>query len=64
MTQEPAIRVGLTRDGLERIEIFADTRQDRDRAIRAVLSVSEELEELESGIRKVLADRTVISVHR
>lgn len=52
--KEPAIRVGLTRDGLERIEIFADTRQDRDLAIRAVLNASTEIEELGRQIRKVL----------
>ncbi len=52
--KEPAIRVGLTRDGLERIEIFADTRQDRDCCIRAVLGASEELEQLQRAAREVL----------
>lgn len=52
--QEPAIRVGLTKDGLERIEIFVDTRQDRDRAIRAVLNASEQIERLGRAVREVL----------
>jgi hypothetical protein len=52
--QEPAIRIGLTRSGTERVEIFADSRQDRDRAIRAILRVSEKLEELERAVREVL----------
>jgi len=52
--KEPAIRVGLTRDGLERIEIFADTRQDRDRCIRAVLNASDEIERLGRAVREVL----------
>jgi hypothetical protein len=52
--QEPAIRIGLTRSGTERIEIFADSRQDRDRAIYAVLRASEKIEELERAVREVL----------
>jgi hypothetical protein len=52
--QEPAIRIGLTRSGTERIEIFADTRQDRDRCITAILRASEKLEELERAVREVL----------
>lgn len=52
--KDPEIKFGLTRDGVERIEIFADTRQDRDRCIRAVLNASEEFERLQKAVREVL----------
>lgn len=52
--KEPEIRVTLTRDGLERTEIFADSRIDRDRALRAVLGASREIEQLGRVVREVL----------
>jgi hypothetical protein len=52
--KDPEIKVTLNHDGLERLEIFADTRADRDRAIRAVLSASDIIEQLKRAVCTVL----------
>jgi hypothetical protein len=46
--REPQIRVGLSSNGVRQIEVYADTRESRDEALRAILRASSEIEALDS----------------
>jgi len=52
--KDPEIRVTLNHDDLEKTEVFANSRQDRDRALRAILNASEEFERLARAVTMVL----------
>lgn len=51
IVKKPEIKVGVSSDGIEQIEVFADTRTDRDDALRTILKVSPQLAELESALK-------------
>lgn len=50
MTRPLEIKVGLSPAGVNQIEVFADTQQDRDEALRIILKVSPEIRALETAV--------------
>lgn len=50
--KELQIKVGLSPTGISQIEVYADTREDRDRALRTILKVSPEIAALEKAAKE------------